>query len=126
MGMSVKEEIRDCLKKLELLLSKIEELRELIGDKQQLLGTKKKLAQEKLKIFKKKLDDEYWRISTRRGKASLNETEKKYYAPAVRQISANLCTRTNSIPGYRWQAELGELASKINFHIDQLRQQLKP
>ena len=52
--MSVKEEIRDCLKKLELLLSEIEELKELIGDKQQLLGVEKKLAQEKLKIFKKK------------------------------------------------------------------------
>ena len=126
MGMSVEEEIRACLKKLEVQLSEIGELRELIGDKQQLFGAEKNRAQEKLKIFKKKLNYEYWRISTRRGKASLNETEKKYYAPAVRQISANLCTRTNSIPDYRWQAELGELASKINFHIDQLRQQLKP
>jgi hypothetical protein len=123
--MSVEVEIRACLKKLEVSLSEIEELRELIGDKQQLLGAEKKRAQEKLKTFKKKLDYEYWRISTRRGKASLNETEKKYYAPAVRQVSANLRTRTNSIPGFRWQVELGELASKISLHIDQLRQKLE-
>lgn len=124
--MSVEAEIRACLKKLEVSLSEIEELRELIGDKQQLLGAEKKRAQEKLKIFKKKMDYEYWRISTRRGKASLNKTEKKYYAPAVRQVSANLHTRTNSIPGYGWQAELGELSSKISLHIDQLREKLKP
>jgi hypothetical protein len=124
--MSVEEEIRACQKKLEALLSDIEELIELIGDKQQVLGAEKKRAQEKLKIFKKKLDYEYWRISTRRGKASLNETEKKYYAPAVRQVSANLRTRTNSIPSFIWQIEFGKLASKINIHISQLRQQRQP
>jgi len=124
--MSVEEEIRACLKKLEALLSEIEELRGVIGDKQQLFGAEKKSAKEKLKIFKKKLDDEHWRISTRRSKANLNETEKKYYAPAVRQASANFRIRMNSIPGSMWQAELGELASKINIHIDQVRQQLKP
>jgi hypothetical protein len=123
--MSVEQEIKSSQKKLEALLSIIEELRGLIGDKQQLLGTEKNRAQEKFKKFKKKLDYEYWRISTRRGKASLNKTEKKYYAPAVRQVSTNLRIRTNSVPGYRWQAELGELAIKINLHIDQLRQQLE-
>ena len=51
--MSVEEEIRACLKKLEVQLSEIGELRELIGDKQQLFGAKKNCAQEKLKIFKK-------------------------------------------------------------------------
>ena len=124
--MAIEEEIRTCLKKLKELLSEIEELRGLIGDKQQLFGAEKKSAQEKLKIFRKKLDDEHWHISTQRSKASLNETEKKFYTPAVRQASANLRIRTNSAPGSMWQAELGELASKFKFHIDQLRQQLEP
>ena len=125
MGMSAEEEIRACLKKLEVQLSEIGELRELIGDKQQLFGAEKNRAQEKLKIFKQKLEYEYWRISTRRGKGSLNEIEKKYYAPVVRQLSANLHIRSNSIPGPRWQAELGDLVSKSSVHIDQLRKQLE-
>lgn len=74
--MLVEDEILACQKKLEAMLSDIEELIGLIGDKQQLLGPEKKRTQEKLKIFKKKLNYEYWRISTRRGKASLNEAEK--------------------------------------------------
>jgi hypothetical protein len=123
--MSVKEEIRACIETLEALHTEIQELRGLIGDKQQLLGTEKKCAQQKLKKFKKKLESEYRRISTSRGKGSLNETEKKYYAPIVRLISANLSIRTNSIPGYRWQGELGELVSKSNPHIELLRQQLE-
>lgn len=124
--MLVEDEIRACQKKLEALLSDIEELRGLIGDKQQLLGAEKKRAQEKLKIFKKKLNYEYWRISTRPGKASLNETEKEFYVPAVRQVSANFRTRTNSIPDFSWQIELSKLACKIKVHIDQLRQQHYP
>jgi hypothetical protein len=123
--MSVKEEVRGCLIALEALLSEIEEIMGLIADKKQLLGAKKKHAQEKLKIFKQKLEYEYWRISTRRGKGSLNEIEKKYYAPVVRQLSANLHIRSNSIPGSRWQAELGDLLSKSSVHIDQLRKQLE-
>jgi len=122
--MLVEDEILACQKKLEAMLSDIEELIRLIGDKQQLLGAEKKRAQQKLKIFKKKLNYEYWRISTRRGKASLNEAEKKYYAPAVRQVSVNLRTRTNSIPGFIWQKDFSKLASKIKIHINRLRQQL--
>jgi len=122
--MLVENEILACQRQLEALLSDIEELMGLIGDKQQLLGAEKKRAQEKLKVFKKKLNYEYWRISTRRPKASLNEAEKKYYAPAVRQVSVDLRTRTNSIPGFTWKIEFGKLASKIKIHINRLRQQL--
>jgi hypothetical protein len=117
-------EMRSCLANLDALQAEIKAIEALFGDRQHLLGHDRQVAQALLATLKKRLRDEHGRMSTVKGRAALDPTEKAYYAPAVHEAITELSVKTNSVPDAKWLSELYAAAGDINYYASQLRDQL--
>ena len=96
-------------------------LDERLKGRSRLNGAAKERAQEQLAAIKAALGGEYRRLDTRRGEASLNETERAYYLPAVMDAWPRLMVKTNSVPTQAWFRDLYDTSWTISHFATELR-----
>ena len=84
-------------------------------------GQAKSHAQTLLTSLKGDLGGVYRDMSSVRGEAALNDTERAYYSSAIHQDFTDVQVATNSIPNEKWQSELYCARISIIHAIDLLR-----
>jgi hypothetical protein len=80
-----------------------------------------KEARTRLTTLKRDLAAEVRRLALREQRDELNNAESRYYAPAIRQASADLTLNARSTNGEEWRQQLGYALSTIEHPHVQLR-----